>query len=54
MQLRPLTLEDMVAAKEEVCASVSSDASGMSELRQWNEMYGEGGSRRHSTLTYFM
>mmetsp|Transcript_30572 Transcript_30572/g.86453 ORF Transcript_30572/g.86453 Transcript_30572/m.86453 type:complete len:921 (+) Transcript_30572:1966-4728(+) len=54
VQLRPLTLEDLLCAKEEVCASVASDASSMSELRQWNEMYGEGGSRRHSTLTYFM
>ena len=54
VKLRALTLEDMIGAQEEVSASVSGDASSMGELQQWNEMYGEGGNRRSSTLTYFM
>jgi hypothetical protein len=38
----------------QVCASVSSDSSTMNELIQWNELYGEGGSRKRKTLSYFM
>jgi hypothetical protein len=53
-KLRVLTLEDFTGAQEEVSASVSSDAASMGELQRWNEMYGEGGNRRSSTLTYFM
>ncbi|RZR92152.1 hypothetical protein BHM03_00020405 [Ensete ventricosum] len=37
-----------------VCASVSSESSNMSELLQWNELYGEGGSRKKKALSYFM
>jgi len=37
-----------------VCASVSSDSSNMNELVQWNDLYGEGGSRKKTTLSYFM
>ncbi|RRT47879.1 hypothetical protein B296_00044571, partial [Ensete ventricosum] len=37
-----------------VCASVSSESSSMSELLQWNELYGEGGSRKKKALSYFM
>ena len=54
VKLRALTLEDLIGAQEEVSASVSSDATSMNELQRWNEMYGEGGNRRNSTLTYFM
>ncbi|GBG64633.1 hypothetical protein CBR_g45688 [Chara braunii] len=52
--IRPLDMEDMKAAREQVCASVSAEASCMSELVQWNELYGEGGSRKRTTLSYFM
>eukprot|EP00191_Tetraselmis_sp_GSL018_P005038 CAMPEP_0177609912 /NCGR_PEP_ID=MMETSP0419_2-20121207/19416_1 /TAXON_ID=582737 /ORGANISM="Tetraselmis sp., Strain GSL018" /LENGTH=1403 /DNA_ID=CAMNT_0019105017 /DNA_START=319 /DNA_END=4527 /DNA_ORIENTATION=+ len=52
VKLRPLTLADVMAARDSVCASVSGDTQSMSELRQWNEMYGEGGSRRRDTLSY--
>lgn len=52
--LRPLTLEDFKAAMEQVGASVSQDAHHMSELKQWNEQYGEGGNRRKTPLPYFM
>ncbi|WZZ19616.1 hypothetical protein YC2023_112705 [Brassica napus] len=37
-----------------VCASVSTDSSNMNELQQWNELYGEGGSRKKTSLSYFM
>ncbi|XP_071702491.1 uncharacterized protein [Rutidosis leptorrhynchoides] len=52
--IRPLNLEDFKFAHEQVCASVSSESANMNELVQWNELYGEGGSRRKKTLSYFM
>ncbi|CAH2070191.1 unnamed protein product, partial [Thlaspi arvense] len=42
--LRPLYMEDMRKAKNQVAASFASEGSGMNELKQWNELYGEGGS----------
>lgn len=38
----------------QVCASVSSESVNMTELLQWNELYGEGGSRVKKALSYFM
>ncbi|ESQ36643.1 hypothetical protein EUTSA_v10006579mg [Eutrema salsugineum] len=52
--IRPLSMNDFKAAHEQVCASVSSDSSNMNELQQWNELYGEGGSRKKASLSYFM
>ncbi|XP_042502189.1 uncharacterized protein LOC122079629 [Macadamia integrifolia] len=52
--IRPLNMEDFRYAHEQVCASVSSESVNMSELLQWNELYGEGGSRRKKALSYFM
>ncbi|KFK42647.1 hypothetical protein AALP_AA1G022100 [Arabis alpina] len=52
--IRPLNMNDFKAAHEQVCASVSSDSSNMNELQQWNELYGEGGSRKKTSLSYFM
>uniref|UniRef100_A0A1J3J799 ATPase family AAA domain-containing protein 1 n=1 Tax=Noccaea caerulescens TaxID=107243 RepID=A0A1J3J799_NOCCA len=52
--IRSLTMNDFKAAHEQVCASVSSDSSNMNELQQWNELYGEGGSRKKTSLSYFM
>ncbi|XP_010522785.1 PREDICTED: uncharacterized protein LOC104801270 isoform X2 [Tarenaya hassleriana] len=52
--IRPLTMNDFMIAHEQVCASVSSDSLNMSELQQWNELYGEGGSRKKTSLSYFM
>ncbi|KAL4362306.1 hypothetical protein GQ457_04G013340 [Hibiscus cannabinus] len=51
--LRPLNMEDMREAKNQVAASFASEGSVMSELKQWNELYGEGGSRKKQTLPYF-
>ncbi|KAM0044403.1 putative transcription factor interactor and regulator FHA-SMAD family [Helianthus debilis subsp. tardiflorus] len=52
--IRPLNLDDFKFAHEQVCASVSSESVNMNELVQWNELYGEGGSRRKKSLSYFM
>ncbi|KAG6496748.1 hypothetical protein ZIOFF_044620 [Zingiber officinale] len=52
--IRPLNLEDFKYAHEQVCASVSSESTNMNELVQWNELYGEGGSRKKNSLSYFM
>lgn len=52
--IRPLNMDDFKYAHERVCASVSSESVNMSELLQWNELYGEGGSRRKKALSYFM
>ncbi|KAK1294746.1 Katanin p60 ATPase-containing subunit A1 [Acorus calamus] len=52
--VRPLNMGDFKYAHEQVCASVSSESSNMNELVQWNELYGEGGSRKKKALSYFM
>ncbi|XP_026664860.2 uncharacterized protein LOC103718546 isoform X2 [Phoenix dactylifera] len=52
--LRPLNMEDMRLAKSQVAASFAPEGSIMSELKQWNELYGEGGSRKKQQLTYFL
>ncbi|KAG2260472.1 hypothetical protein Bca52824_079766 [Brassica carinata] len=52
--IRPLNMNDFKTAHEQVCASVSTDSSNMNELQQWNELYGEGGSRKKTSLSYFM
>ncbi|KAE8077796.1 hypothetical protein FH972_016325 [Carpinus fangiana] len=52
--LRPLNMEDMRQAKTQVAASFAAEGSIMGELKQWNELYGEGGSRKKQQLTYFL
>eukprot|EP00268_Persea_americana_P053828 TRINITY_DN6125_c0_g1_i22.p1 TRINITY_DN6125_c0_g1~~TRINITY_DN6125_c0_g1_i22.p1 ORF type:complete len:500 (-),score=101.89 TRINITY_DN6125_c0_g1_i22:352-1851(-) len=52
--IRPLSMEDFIYAHKQVSASVSSESTNMSGLLQWNELYGEGGSRRKTQLSYFM
>ncbi|CAA2971848.1 AAA+-type ATPase [Olea europaea subsp. europaea] len=52
--IRPLSMDDFRYAHEQVCASVSSESNNMNELLQWNELYGEGGSRKKTSLSYFM
>ncbi|KAF8413256.1 hypothetical protein HHK36_001232 [Tetracentron sinense] len=51
--LRPLNMEDMRQAKNQVAASFASEGSIMGELKQWNDLYGEGGSRKKEQLSYF-
>ncbi|XVF53495.1 hypothetical protein PTKIN_Ptkin05aG0103700 [Pterospermum kingtungense] len=52
--LRPLNMEDLRQAKNQVAASFASEGSVMAELKQWNDLYGEGGSRKKQQLTYFL
>ncbi|KAL3714230.1 hypothetical protein ACJRO7_006209 [Eucalyptus globulus] len=52
--LRPLSMEDLRQAKNQVAASFASEGSVMAELKQWNDLYGEGGSRKKKQLTYFL
>lgn len=52
--LRPLNMEDMRQAKNQVAASFAAESATMSELKQWNDSYGEGGSRKKQQLSYFL
>lgn len=52
--LRPLTMEDLKQAKNQISPSFASEGVGMNELKEWNEMYGEGGSRKKQSPTYFL
>ncbi|XP_028096007.1 uncharacterized protein LOC114295902 isoform X2 [Camellia sinensis] len=52
--VRSLSMEDLKYAHEQLCASVSSESANMNELLQWNDLYGEGGSRKKRSLSYFM
>ncbi|KAK3227932.1 hypothetical protein Dsin_007794 [Dipteronia sinensis] len=52
--LRPLNMADFREAKNQVAASFASEGSIMSELKQWNDLYGEGGSRKKEQLSYFL
>ncbi|KAG5046145.1 hypothetical protein JHK86_015551 [Glycine max] len=38
--IRSLNMEDFKYAHQQVCASVSSESINMTELQQWNELYG--------------
>ncbi|KAJ4911448.1 P-loop containing nucleoside triphosphate hydrolases superfamily protein [Raphanus sativus] len=40
--------------KDQVATSFASEGSGMDELKRWNDLYGEGGSRKKEHLTYFL
>ncbi|KAL6657169.1 hypothetical protein ACP70R_004949 [Stipagrostis hirtigluma subsp. patula] len=52
--VRPLKFSDFKHAHDQVCASISTDSTNMNELVQWNDLYGEGGSRQKTSLSYFM
>ncbi|PIM98508.1 AAA+-type ATPase [Handroanthus impetiginosus] len=41
-------------SKEKVAASFAAEGAIMAELKQWNELYGEGGSRKKEQLSYFL
>eukprot|EP00245_Coleochaete_scutata_P002259 TRINITY_DN12970_c0_g1_i1.p1 TRINITY_DN12970_c0_g1~~TRINITY_DN12970_c0_g1_i1.p1 ORF type:complete len:987 (+),score=246.26 TRINITY_DN12970_c0_g1_i1:153-3113(+) len=51
---RPIDMEDMRQAMALVRSSVAQEAGSMLELQQWNDQYGEGGSGKKATLSYFM
>ncbi|OIW05626.1 hypothetical protein TanjilG_23412 [Lupinus angustifolius] len=50
--LRPLNVDDFVESKAKVGPSVAYDATSMNELRKWNDMYGEDGSRTKSPFGF--
>ncbi|CAL4906156.1 unnamed protein product [Urochloa decumbens] len=52
--LRPLGMGDLKLALGQVCASLSPDSVCMEKIIQWNEEFGEGGSRKKETLSYMM
>ncbi|KAH6770916.1 P-loop containing nucleoside triphosphate hydrolases superfamily protein [Perilla frutescens var. hirtella] len=54
ISLRHLNMEDFRQAKNQVAASFASEGSIMVELKQWNDLYGEGGSRKKEQLSYFL
>ncbi|KAM7509251.1 hypothetical protein LguiA_019704 [Lonicera macranthoides] len=52
--VRPINMDDFKYAKEQVCASCPRESQNMNDLLQWNDLYGEGGSRRkETTLSYY-
>lgn len=54
LHLRPLRYDDFKKARETLTSTVSEDSTSISELRQWNDTFGEGGNRKKSVPTYFM
>eukprot|EP00897_Mesotaenium_endlicherianum_P001916 jgi/Mesen1/1752/ME001390S00741 len=52
--IRSLDMEDMRQAMDKVRSSIAADAESMLELTQWNEQYGEGGTRKTTPLSYFL
>ncbi|KAI3951916.1 hypothetical protein MKW98_012121 [Papaver atlanticum] len=52
--IRPLNTADLKFAQQQVSASFPSDSRYMNELHQWNNDYGEGGSRKKMTFDYFV
>jgi len=54
LSIRPIKIEDFRKALSEISASVSENAFAISELRRWNEMYGEGGSRKKRSISYII
>jgi len=46
-------MDDFRKALLEISASVSENAIAVSELRRWNEMYGEGGNRKKTLSLIF-
>ncbi|KAL8111463.1 uncharacterized protein LOC141666338 [Apium graveolens] len=54
IKIRPLKMTDFREAKNQVAASFAAEGSIMNELKQWNDLYGEGGSRKKEQLSYFL
>ncbi|KAJ9464153.1 putative uncharacterized protein LOC103934149 isoform X3 [Diplonema papillatum] len=52
--LPQVTQPDFEAALRSISATVHENAPAIEELRRWNEMYGEDGSRRPNSLSYYM
>ncbi|KAI4981569.1 hypothetical protein ZWY2020_022061 [Hordeum vulgare] len=63
MEIRKTEVEQKTAAAAEdsdkseskkVAVSFAAEGAVMNKLKQWNELYGEGGSRKKQQLTYFL
>ncbi|KAM3307732.1 hypothetical protein P3S67_009475 [Capsicum chacoense] len=52
--LRPLNMDDFRYSHQQVFPSVSSESANMTELLQWNDLYGEGGSRKKQSFNYII
>ncbi|KAF3680915.1 putative heat shock factor-binding protein 1 [Capsicum annuum] len=52
--LQPLNMDDFRYSHQQIRASVSSESTNMTELLQWNDLYGEGGSRKKQSFSYIM
>ncbi|KAF6988303.1 hypothetical protein CFC21_005865 [Triticum aestivum] len=50
----PLSMKHLTSARDQGGASFSSESNTMSALIQWNNLYGDGGSKRKKNLSYFM
>ena len=46
--------EKLIDLHLQVAASFAAKGAGMNELKQWNDLYGEGGSRKKEQLSYFL
>jgi len=44
----------LTVSRLQVAASFAAEGAGMNELKQWNDLYGEGGSRKKEQLSYFL
>ncbi|KAG5602489.1 hypothetical protein H5410_033859 [Solanum commersonii] len=52
--IRPLNMDDLRYSHQQVCTSVSSESDNMTKLLEWNDLYGEGGSRKKQSFSYIM
>ncbi|KAF8660957.1 hypothetical protein HU200_057338 [Digitaria exilis] len=52
--IRPLGMGDLKFALSQVCASLSLDSVTMNRIVQWNNEFGDGGSRKKETPPYIM
>ena len=53
-ELRPITAADFDTARQQVTPSTSPDSMVISELKQWNAIYGESGNKAYRQhLSYF-
>lgn len=52
--LAPYDTSRFIFCGMQVSASFAAEGAGMQELKQWNDLYGEGGSRKKEQLSYFL
>ncbi|PHT46402.1 hypothetical protein CQW23_15560 [Capsicum baccatum] len=53
--LRPLNVDNFrYSSHQQDCASISSESTNMTELLQWNDLDGEGGSKKKQSFSYII